>query len=84
MDKGEIRQIIVDLTRARGPDKSICPSEAAKAINPDEQIWRSYLKTIRRTAIDMAQNEEIHITRKGKIQNPHEDIKGVIRLKMRD
>ena len=58
MDKGEIRQIILDLTHERGPDKSICPSEAAKAINPDEKIWRFFLKTIRRTAIEMAQRLE--------------------------
>lgn len=73
-----IAAAIVRLTRERGPDTSICPSEAAKAVAPE--AWRGLMKDVRRTAVRLADAGRLVITRKGRPVDPH-DFKGVYRLK---
>lgn len=79
-DTEKIRQTILELVEAGGPKKTICPSEVAKALDPEEDKWRRNLKTIRREAFNLAREGQIVVRRKGKIQNPFDEIKGVIRL----
>ncbi len=77
----EIRQKIIELTAAAGPTKSICPSEVARdMVGKDEKQWRQLMKPIRAAAVALAREQEINITRKGKIVDPN-DFKGVYRLK---
>ncbi len=82
-----IAQQIFDLLAARGPGKSICPSEAARAMQaahgkagapPD--AWRRYLAPVRQQALHLARRGEILILRKGTPVDPHKPVKGVIRL----
>jgi hypothetical protein len=79
-DTERIRATILELVEACGPKKTISPSHVAKAIEPDEDKWRRLLKTVRHEAFNLAREDQIVIRRKGKIQNPFEEIKGVIRL----
>lgn len=83
MDKEKIRKTILEEVQKCEPNRSICPSQVAKALEPDEGLWRRELRKIRQVAQDMAQNGEIDILRKGKPQDPHGEIKGVIRLRAR-
>jgi len=69
-------QILV-MTSERGPDKSICPSEVARALDPD---WRGMLTQVRQAATRLAQAGRIEILRKGKPVDPGA-FKGVIRLR---
>lgn len=71
-------EVILALTAARGPDKSICPTEAARALGGEG--WRARLGEARRAAVDLALQGRILITRKGKPVDPR-DFKGVYRLK---
>jgi hypothetical protein len=75
-------QAILLVLAARGPDKSICPTEAARKLagDPADDSWRAKLPAIRQAAIRLAQGGRLQITRKGKAILP-EDIHGVIRLK---
>ena len=75
-----IQSKIKALALKRGVGSTFCPSEAARALEEDERIWRRLMPLVRREAVKMAQNGEIVITRKGKIQDPFDDIRGVIRL----
>ncbi len=77
-------QAILAVLAARGPEKSICPTEAARALagNPADESWRACLPAIRRAAISLAGDEKIQIMRKGKPIAPA-DMHGVIRLKLR-
>ena len=81
MDKDKLRNAILEETEKCEPGRSICPSQVAKAIEPDERLWRRELRKIRHVATEMAQNGEIEILRKGKPQDPHGEIKGVLRLR---
>ena len=82
-----IAQQIFDLLAVRGPDKSICPSEAARAMQAAHgkagdpaEAWRRYLAPVRQQALHLARRGEILILRKGKPVDPHKPVKGVIRL----
>ncbi|MAW85721.1 MAG: hypothetical protein CMJ42_04230 [Phyllobacteriaceae bacterium] len=79
-DSDLLRQTIMSLAAARGPGKSICPSEAARAIaGPDEKQWRLMMKPLRAEAVNMAMEGHIVILRKGKPVDPG-DFKGVYRI----
>jgi hypothetical protein len=71
-------EAILTLVAARGVEKSICPTEAARAL--DEGAWRRRLPEVRRAAIALAKAGRIAILRKGKPANP-DDFKGVYRLR---
>jgi hypothetical protein len=76
-----IRDAILALVAERGAEKSICPSEAARAL--DAEGWRSLMTRVRREAVRLAQEGRIEILRKGKPVDPGAEIRGVIRLRIR-
>lgn len=74
----EVEATILALTTQRGPAKSICPSEVARALRPD---WQPLLTEVRRVACCLAAAGQIDILRKGKVIEPA-GVKGVIRLRL--
>jgi hypothetical protein len=74
---------ILRQTTARGPGKSICPSEVARALQPDEAAWRRLMGPVRTAAVQLAREGHVEVLRKGKPVNPEEEIRGVIRLRMK-
>lgn len=73
----DIEATILTLTTQRGPAKSICPSEVARALRPD---WQPLLGEVRRAACRLAASGRIDILRKGHVVAPT-GVKGVIRLR---
>jgi len=73
----DIEATILALTAQRGPAKSICPSEVARALRPD---WQPLLNEVRRAACRLAAAGQIDILRKGHVVAPV-GVKGVIRLR---
>ena len=71
---------ILRLVEARGPDKSICPTDAARLL--DGAAWRSQLGRVRAAAAALARSGRIEILRKGK-PVPLDAVRGVIRLRVR-
>ena len=69
---------ILSQVAARGPDKTICPSEVARALDPE---WQKLSSAVRRAAIRLAEAGQIDILRKGKRVEPA-GVKGVIRLRI--
>ena len=81
-------QAILTLLAARGPDKSICPTEAARLLtgdpasgNPADERWRAGLSPVRLAAQRLARAGRLQILRKGKPIDP-EALHGVIRLRL--
>jgi hypothetical protein len=74
-----IAEEILRQTEARGPDKSICPSEVARALDPE---WQKLMTAVRRAAIRLAEQGRIDILRKGR-PVPPDGVKGVIRLRLK-
>jgi hypothetical protein len=81
MSEPAIRDAILAQTTARGPEKSICPSEVARALAPE--AWQPLMPRIRREAAALAREGRIDILRKGKPVDPTAEIRGVIRLRVR-
>jgi hypothetical protein len=83
MTSDPAEQAILDLVMERGPEKSICPTDAARRLagNPADEAWRSKLSPIRLAAQRLAKAGRIDILRKGKKIAP-EDARGVIRLRI--
>jgi Protein of unknown function (DUF3253) len=80
--EAELESAILSLTEAKGPDKSISPEDAAKAVAAARDIdWHSLMQPVRRAAIRLAVAGQISILRKGKPADPT-DFKGVYRLSL--
>ena len=84
-----LAEIILHLVRQRGPDKSICPSEAARAFaegrarkSDPPDLWRRYMTGVRQQALFLARQGHISILRKGKPVDPFVPVKGLIRLSL--
>ena len=76
-----IESEILRQVAARGADRSICPSEVARAL--DSGAWRGLMSPVRRAAARLAQAGQIDILRKGRPVDPAAELKGVIRLRAR-
>lgn len=76
-DARQIEAEILAQTCARGPDKSICPSDVARSL-ADE--WRPLMHLVRQVAVTLAASGQIDILRKGKPIDPAA-MHGVIRLR---
>ena len=76
-----IREEILRQTAERGPQRSICPSEVARALaGGDDGPWRPLMTPVRRAAAGLARDGRIEILRKGKPVDP-EAMRGVVRLR---
>ncbi len=75
----DYEEVILSLLEERGPGKTICPSEAARHLHPDEKGWREAMEDVRNAARRLARRERIHILKKNQVIDPDE-MRGVIRL----
>ena len=76
----QLEETLMALAAARGPDKTFCPSEAARALGgPHPDGWGPLMVPVRRAAVSLAHEGRIVIYRKGKPVDP-DDFKGVYRL----
>lgn len=81
-DEATLRKLIHDeiisLTKERGMEKSICPSEVARKLFPNG--WRSVMQLVRDVGSDLAIEGKIVILQKGQAINP-ENVRGPIRFR---
>ena len=74
----DIEAAILRLLDEAGADKTVSPTEAARALTSGPE-WRVQMPGVRRAAIKLALNGRLVIYRKGKAADPN-DFKGVYRL----
>jgi Protein of unknown function (DUF3253) len=74
---GEVRQAIGRLLRERGHGKTICSSEAARAIDPVH--WRAQMAAVRAEAFRTADAGEVVVLQRGRVVNGRE-ARGPIRI----
>lgn len=60
--------VIETLTRHRAPDRTICPSDAARVVGG--RSWRRRMDLVRDVAADMARRRLIDITQRGAVVDP--------------
>jgi hypothetical protein len=78
-DDRTIADAIDALLGERRNGASICPSEVARRLSPED--WRPLMPTVREVALRMAQAGRIRITRRGDAVDPWSCLKGPIRLR---
>jgi len=76
-----LRAAILALARHRGPDSSICPSDASRAVGGED--WRELNAKSRSIAVDLARAGEVEITQRGDAVDPDQPLRGPIRIRMR-
>jgi hypothetical protein len=59
----KISETILLLATQRGRDKTICPSEVARELSPDD--WRTYMKEIRKIAFELRDAGKVRIMQRG-------------------
>ncbi len=80
-DESVIAQKMLSLLKQRGAEKSICPSEIARAL-ADDSNWRSLMVPVRAVARKLARQGNVVITQRGKPVEP-DNFKGPVRISLR-
>lgn len=78
-ENAELRRAILSLTRERGPDRTICPSDAARSVGG--QDWRDLMDQARDIARDLARRGEVEISQRGEVLDPDGTWRGPIRIR---
>jgi hypothetical protein len=74
-----IEAVIFALLEERAPGRTICPSEAARALAPDD--WRPLMQPVRDVAADLAADGRLEVTQRGEVVDVRE-ARGPIRLRL--
>ncbi len=74
-----IEDVLFELLEELPAGKSVSPEEVARAADPEG--WRRLLPRVRATAVGLARQERLVITRHGKPADP-DTFKGVYRLRL--
>ena len=74
----ELETAIRSLLAGRAASSSICPSDAARAVRPDD--WRELMEPARRAARRLVAAGEVEITQQGRVVDPS-TAKGPIRIR---
>ena len=77
----EIEGTIRALLERRAPGKTICPSDAARALGGDDG-FRPLMEPVRAAARAMVARGELEVTQSGRVVDP-DSARGAIRLRLR-
>ena len=80
----EIERVMLRLLEERGEGKTICPSEAARAVAGSEERakWEPLMSAVREVAVRMVEEGKIVVTQKGRVVDGA-TAKGAIRFRLR-
>ena len=73
-----VERTILELLARRAPGRTICPSEAARALATD---WRPLMPVVREHAYRMADEGRLEITQSGEVVDGR-TARGAIRLRL--
>ena len=74
----QIERTILDLLARRAPGKTICPSDAARALDDD---FRPLMDPVRRVARALVARGELEVTQSGRVVDI-DTARGAIRLRL--
>ena len=82
---GRIADKIFELLGARAPGATICPSDVARSLEPDDEAaWRALMPEIREVADRLRHSGYIRVTAHGETLASAVDAKGPIRLGLQE
>ncbi len=74
-----LRAVVLALAGHRAPDRTICPSDAARAVGGDS--WRSAMDPVREVVRELARAGEVEVTQRGVVLDPDVDWRGPVRIR---
>ena len=77
--EADVRRTIEDLLARRAAGRTICPSDAARALAPED--WRPLMDPVRDVAFAMADRGELEVTQRGEVVDGRA-ARGPIRLRL--
>jgi hypothetical protein len=77
----QLRDAILSMARDRAPEKTICPSDAARAVGGDQ--WRDLMEQARDIARELARAGDVEIMQRGEVIDPGAEWRGPIRIRAR-
>ena len=77
----DARRAILDLLARRDPGKTICPSDAARALGGDAD-FRPLMRLVREAAAALVADGDIEVTQRGRVVHLA-TARGAIRLRLR-
>lgn len=84
--EADLERLILELCAARGPDKTVCPSEIARRASDtaggETQTWRELMPLVRVVASRLARRGELRVSQRGREVDPA-SVRGPIRLGLR-
>jgi Protein of unknown function (DUF3253) len=75
----DLTRAILDLLSERAPEATICPSEAARAVAPDD--WRPPMPGAREAAAELADQGRLEVLQGGNQVDPRQ-ARGPVRLRL--
>jgi Protein of unknown function (DUF3253) len=76
----DIEAAMLSLMEARGPGKTVGPSDVARALGGDHPDgWSPLMQPVRRVAVRLMKEGRVVIVRRGRPVNP-DDFRGVYRI----
>lgn len=72
-----IETLILELLKARSIGASVCPSEVARALHPEQ--WRTSMNEVRAVAARMALKGKLRITQSDTQLDPERVLQGLVR-----
>jgi hypothetical protein len=66
--RSEVERVLLALASERGPDKTFCPSEAARRLSPDN--WREQMPKVSAAAIRLVKEGKLRSTQQGEEVDP--------------
>jgi hypothetical protein len=73
--------VTLTLARHRAPDRTICPSDVARAIGGAG--WRSLMEPVWEVVRDLARAGEVEVTQRGEVLDPDRPWTGPVRIRAR-
>jgi len=77
----DVREMILIMVQRRGPEKTVCPSEVARALWKGSE-WRGMMELVRSVGWGLAEEGEIVITQRGHVLSADQDARGPIRFRL--
>lgn len=73
-----VQRMILHLLAERAPTSSICPSDAARALDPTN--WRRLMPPVREAAAELAAAGEVEVTQGGQVVDGR-TVRGPVRIR---
>ncbi len=78
-DAARLREIMLELARQRGTERTLCPSEVARHCGGDD--WRALMPTVHETTRQLWRARQIEVLQRGRPVDPTE-ARGPVRIRL--